>query len=302
VDEEFSVPATLAGERVDRAVALLTGWTRRDVQDLVANGSVLVDGAPVAKSRRLEAGEVTVVRAEPAPPGPPGPEPGVPVTVRYEDADVIVVAKPAGLVVHPGAGHLHGTLVNGLLARYPELAGVGDPARPGIVHRLDRDTSGLLLVARSPRAYDALVERLAAHEIERRYLALVWGRFDAPRGVIDAPIGRSLRRPTRMSVREGGRSARTAYEVRAEYSEPVVSLLECTLETGRTHQIRVHLQAIGHPVVGDDAYGGVRTGLAVGRPFLHATALGFTHPVTGEAIEVDEPLPAELDDALQRLR
>jgi 23S rRNA pseudouridine1911/1915/1917 synthase len=301
VDEEFSVPATLAGERVDRAVALLTGWTRRDVQDLVANGSVLVDGAPVAKSRRLEAGEVIEVLAEPALPGPPGPEPAVPVTVRYEDADVIVVAKPAGLVVHPGAGHQHGTLVNGLLARYPELAGVGDPARPGIVHRLDRDTSGLLLVARSPRAYDALVEGLAAHEIERRYLALVWGRLDAPRGVVDAPIGRSLRRPTRMSVREGGRRARTAYEVRAEYADPVVSLLECALETGRTHQIRVHLQAIGHPVVGDDAYGGVRSGLTVGRPFLHATALGFAHPVTGEMIEVVEPLPDELAEVLQHL-
>ena len=301
MDEEFSVPATLAGERIDRAVALLTGWTRRDIQGLVANGSVLVDGARVTKSRRLEAGEVIEVLAEPAPSGPPEPEPDVPVTVRYEDDDVVVVAKPAGLVVHPGAGHAHGTLVNGLLARYPELVGVGEPARPGIVHRLDRDTSGLLLVARSTRAYDALVARLAAHDIERRYLALVWGRLDAPRGVIDAPIGRSLRRPTRMSVREGGRYARTAYEVRAEYAEPIVSLVECTLETGRTHQIRVHLQAIGHPVVGDDAYGGVRPGLTLGRPFLHATALGFPHPVTGEMVEVVEPLPPELDNALQRL-
>ena len=301
MDEEFSVPATLAGERVDRAVALLTGWTRRDVQDLVANGSVLVDGAPVAKSRRLEAGEVIEVLAEPAPPGPPGPEPGVPVTVRYEDADVIVVAKPAGLVVHPGAGHLHGTLVNGLLARYPELAGVGDPARPGIVHRLDRDTSGLLLVARSPRAYDALVERLAAHEIERRYLALVWGRFDAPRGVIDAPIGRSLRRPTRMSVREGGRSARTAYEVRAEYSEPVVSLLECTLETGRTHQIRVHLSAIGHPIVGDATYGGAREAIRLDRPFLHALELAFDQPATSERLSFTDPLPPDLAAVLAGL-
>jgi 23S rRNA pseudouridine1911/1915/1917 synthase len=302
VDEQFAVPASLAGERVDRAVALLTGWTRRDVQELVAKGSVLVDGAPVAKSRRLEAGDLIEVLDEPALPGPPVAEPDVPVTVRYEDPDVIVVAKPAGLVVHPGAGHAHGTLVNGLLARYPELAGVGDPARPGIVHRLDRDTSGLLLVARSARAYDALVERLSAHEIERRYLALVWGRLDAPRGVVDAPIGRSLRRPTRMSVREGGRFARTASEVRTEYADPVVSLLECTLETGRTHQIRVHLQAIGHPVVGDAAYGGVRPGLSVGRPFLHATVLRFPHPVTPHAVvEVVEPLPGELRDVLQRL-
>jgi 23S rRNA pseudouridine1911/1915/1917 synthase len=302
MDEELAVPATLAGERVDRAVALLTGWTRREVQELVADGSVLVDGAPVAKSRRLESGEVIELLAEPAPPGPPGPEPDVPVTVRYEDADLLVVAKPAGLVVHPGAGHPHGTLVNGLLARYPELVDVGDRARPGIVHRLDRDTSGLLVVARSARAYDALVERLAAHDIERRYLALVWGRLDAPRGVIDAPIGRSLRRPTRMSVREGGRSARTAYEVRTVYAEPVVSLVECTLETGRTHQIRVHLQAIGHPVVGDAAYGGVRPALIeVDRPFLHAAALGFSHPVTGAPVEVVEPLPPELQQVLGHL-
>src|SRR4029077_10031959 len=137
--------------------------------------------------------------------------------VRYEDDDLIVVAKPAGLVVHPGAGHPEGTLVNGLLARYPEIADVGDPARPGIVHRLDRDTSGLLVVARSQAAYDGLVEMLAAHDVERRYVALVWGTPDAARGVIDAPIGRSVRRPTRMSVREGGRAARTGYEVVGAY-------------------------------------------------------------------------------------
>ena len=179
--------------------------------------------------------------------------------VRYEDDDVLVVAKPAGLVVHPGAGHPDGTLVNGLLALDPEIAGTGDPQRPGIVHRLDRDTSGLLVVARSPRAYEALVAALGAHEVSREYLALVWGHLDAPRGVIDAPIGRSVRRPTRMAVREGGRRARTAYEVQAEFTSPEVSLVRASLETGRTHQIRVHLQAIGHPVVGDAAYGGARS-------------------------------------------
>jgi 23S rRNA pseudouridine1911/1915/1917 synthase len=301
VDEELAVPAALAGERVDRAVALLTGWTRSEVQELLANGSVLVDGQSVAKSRRLETGEVIELLGEPTAPGLPAPDPAIVPDVRYEDADVLVIVKPAGLVVHPGAGHADGTLVNGLLAHYPELAQVGDEARPGIVHRLDRDTSGVLVVARSQRAYDELVRMMAAHEVQRDYLALVWGHLDAPRGVIDAPIGRSIRRPTRMAVREGGRTARTTYVVRTEYDEPVVSLLECTLETGRTHQIRVHLQAIGHPVVGDASYGGARPGLALGRPFLHAKAVSFAHPVTGAPIAIVEPLPPELTAVLEQL-
>jgi 23S rRNA pseudouridine1911/1915/1917 synthase len=192
--------------------------------------------------------------------------------------------------------------VNGLLARYPEVATVGDPARPGIVHRLDRDTSGLLVVARSAAAYEGLVAMMAAHEVERRYVALVWGTPASPRGVIDAPIGRSVRRPTRMAVREGGRGARTAYEVVATYRAPEVSLLHCRLETGRTHQIRVHLQAINHPVVGDAAYGGSRAALRLGRPFLHAGGLAFTHPVTGAPVEVEEPLPPELEAVLDALR
>jgi 23S rRNA pseudouridine1911/1915/1917 synthase len=301
MDEEFAVPGSLEGERVDRAVALLTGWTRGEVQELVAQGAVLVDGSPVAKSRRLVAGELIELRGEPAVAGLPQPDATIVPVVRYEDDDLLVVAKPAGLVVHPGAGHPDHTLVNGLLARCPELAGVGDPARPGIVHRLDRDTSGVLVVARTPDAYRALVEMLAAHEIERRYLALVWGHLDVSRGVVDAPIGRSVRRPTRMAVREGGRSARTSYEVRAEYATPAVSFLECALETGRTHQIRVHLQAIGHPVVGDATYGGARRPLDPGRPFLHATSVSFVHPIRGTPVTVTEPLPDDLESVLARL-
>jgi 23S rRNA pseudouridine1911/1915/1917 synthase len=301
LSEQLAVPEALAGERLDRAVALLTGWTRREVQDLVEAGAVLVDGERVAKSRKLEAGSVVDVLAEPEVTELPSPDPTVEVVVRREDDDVLVVAKPAGLVVHPGAGHPDGTLVNGLLARYPELAGVGDPARPGIVHRLDRDTSGLLLVARSPHAYDRLVEMLAAHEVERRYDALVWGVPAAPRGVIDAPIGRSVRRPTRMAVREGGRGARTAYEVVHAYDEPEVARLVCRLETGRTHQIRVHLQAIGHPVVGDAAYGGQRGAITLDRPFLHAGGLALAHPVTGAPVAVEEPLAPELTALLDQL-
>jgi 23S rRNA pseudouridine1911/1915/1917 synthase len=191
--------------------------------------------------------------------------------------------------------------VNGLLERFPDLATVGDPARPGIVHRLDRDTSGLMIVARSQRAYDALVDALARHAIERRYLALVWGHLDSPRGVIDAPIGRSPTRRTRMAVRDEGRAARTGYEVQREYETPAVSLLECRLETGRTHQVRVHLSAIEHPVVGDAAYRGDRPSLRPGRPFLHAYRLELDHPVTGERLAFDDPLPPDLTTVLASL-
>jgi len=296
--EPLVVPESLAGERVDRALALLTGWSRREVKELVEHGDVLVGGQPVASSRRLAGGEVMELLAEPAAAGPPQPQ-AIAITVLYEDDDVLVVAKPAGLVVHPGAGHPDQTLVNGLLHRFPEIAEVGDPQRPGIVHRLDRDTSGVLVVARSARAYDGLVRALAAREVTREYIALVWGVPDSPRGVIDAPIGRSERRRTRMAVRSSGRDARTRYEVRDRFGDDRLALLHCELETGRTHQIRVHLAAIGHPVVGDAAYGGLRSGMSLRRPFLHAARLAFTHPVSGEAIEVEEQLPAELAEALE---
>jgi len=294
------VPPALAGERVDRAVALVTGWSRADVQALLERDAVLVDGRAVPKSYRLAAGDVVEVVDAPTADAPPAPEP-VPLAVVFEDADVIVVDKPAGLVVHPGAGNPHGTLVNGLLAHAPEIAAVGDPMRPGIVHRLDRDTSGLLVVARTPRAYESLVAQLGARSVERNYVALAWGHFDAPRGVIDAPIGRSEARRTRMAVRDEGRPARTRYEVRAAYDTPMCSLLDCTLETGRTHQIRVHLAAVNHPVVGDATYGGARQTVPLSRPFLHAAGLAFEHPATGERMRFTSPLPAELQSVLDEL-
>lgn len=298
--ETVVVPDELAGERVDRVVALLTGWSRADVQSLLEAGEVLVDGATVAKSRRLAAGDVIALLRAPAPDAPPGPEP-VALVVRHVDDDVIVVAKPAGLVVHPGAGHEHDTLVSGLLYEFPDLEGVGDRFRPGIVHRLDRETSGLLVVARSPRAYESLVAQLSARTVDRCYQALVWGVPAARRGIVDAPIGRSEARRTRMAVTAGGRPARTAYEVTSTWSAPVVALVECKLETGRTHQIRVHLAAIGHPVVGDGAYRGVRDSVPLHRPFLHAGTLAFDHPATGERISFDEPLPPDLLAVLARL-
>ena len=294
------MPGSLAGERVDRAVALLTGWSRADVAVLIEAGAVRVGGQPVAKSRRLAEGDEVEVEGEPEADAPPKPEP-VDFPIVHADDDLVVLVKPAGLVVHPGAGHEEGTLASGLLHRFPEIASVGDPMRPGIVHRLDRDTSGLMVVARSARAYDVLVEALAAREIERRYLALAWGRFDAKRGTIDAPIGRSATRRTRMAVREAGKEARTGYEVTEQYEHPVCALLECKLETGRTHQIRVHLAAIGHPIVGDGTYGGDRNPLQPGRPFLHAHALALAHPVTGERLEFTDPLPPELMSVLRTL-
>jgi 23S rRNA pseudouridine1911/1915/1917 synthase len=298
--EPIVVPESLAGERLDRAVSLLTGWSRAEVQHLVADEAVLVGGQPAPKSHRLVVGEIIELLGTPRLPELPGPEP-VPIDVRHVDVDVVVVAKPAGLVVHPGPGHAHGTLVHGLLHRFPEIATVGDPARPGIVHRLDRDTSGLMVVARSQDAYTALVGALAAREVDRRYLALVTGELAAPRGVVDAPIGRSTRQRTRMAVREAGRPARTGYEVRSAWPGASVSLLECRLETGRTHQIRVHLAAIGHPVVGDGAYGGRRLPDGPERPFLHAFALGFTHPVDGRPLVFEDPLPDDLAAALDAL-
>lgn len=298
----ITIPAALEGERVDRAVAFLTGWSRADVQAVLAAGGVLVDGVVASKSLRLRAGQEVLVVGAPAVDRAPAADPSIPLLVRFEDADLAVVAKPPGLVTHPGAGHPGGTLVNAVLARWPEVAEIGDPARPGIVHRLDRDTSGLLVIARTDAAYVGLTAALARREVERRYVALVWGAPAARRGVIDAPIGRSAARRTRMAVREAGKPARTIYEVTESFGTPVCSLLACRLETGRTHQIRVHLAAIGHPVVGDRSYGGVRPGLECPRSFLHAAEIAFDHPITGQRIEVAEPLPPDLAAVLAGLR
>ncbi len=296
IDGPLIVPAALDGDRVDRALSFLTGWPRAAVQGLIDDGAVLVDGRVVAKSHRLHEGGVLEVLAEPAlaSDARPEPAPGVAVDVRFADDDVVVVAKPAGLVVHPGAGNAGGTLVNGLLAQFPGIETVGDAMRPGIVHRLDRDTSGLLVVARSARAYDSLVSQLGDRSVERVYSALVWGRMSSPRGLIDAPIGRSAARRTRMAVRDAGKPARTEYKVVDSFELPLCSLLECALQTGRTHQIRVHLAAIGHPVVGDGTYGGSRDQISLPRPFLHAATLGFDHPGTGQRLRFDDPLPPDL--------
>jgi 23S rRNA pseudouridine1911/1915/1917 synthase len=300
-----TIPAALAGERVDRVVALLTGLPRSEVAVLVKDGHVLVDDVAVsARSRRVAEGEVVDVTVPETVVVRLVADPTVEVPVVHADAHVIVVDKPAGLVVHPGAGHPEGTLVHGLLARFPDLAeaGAGDPLRPGIVHRLDKGTSGLLVVARTAEAYDALVGQLQDRSMSRQYLTLVWGHVEAGEGMVDAPIGRAAADPTRMTVSTSGKEARTRYAVLARHDVPVpTTLLSCRLETGRTHQVRVHLAAIGHPVVGDARYGGNRQGVPVGRGFLHAQGLAFDHPATGERVEFTSPLPADLQSVLDGL-
>jgi 23S rRNA pseudouridine1911/1915/1917 synthase len=300
------IPEGLAGERIDRVVAMLSSCSRAEAAELVDAGEVLLGGTPAtnrsAKVRLGDEIEIEVPDREAA--ARLVPEPDVAFPVVYEDDDLLVIDKPAGLVVHPGSGQRTGTLVHGLLARYPEIAAVGpDPSRPGIVHRLDKGTTGLLLVARTQPAYEALVAALSARTVHRRYRTLVWGHVAAATGLIDAPIGRSPREPTRMAVAVRGKEARTRYEVLATYREPVeVTLLACTLETGRTHQIRVHLRSIGHAVVGDVRYDGARQSLPMARPFLHAEALELAHPVTGEPLTFESPLPADLQAVLDQLR
>ena len=291
------IPAALAGERIDRVVAIVTQASRSEAAGLIEAGAVTVDGLPPASGKvRVREGQRVVVDETQLPVTPrPAADPAVVVHVVHADDDLIVVDKQPGLVVHPGAGHAEGTLVNGLLARFPEIADVGEPHRPGIVHRLDVGTSGLLVVARSQQAYTALVEALAAHRVGRTYRALVWGTPPNPNGMIDAPIGRDHRDPTRMAVVVDGRPARTEFRVLRVYDRPAeISALRCQLQTGRTHQIRVHLAAIGHPVVGDGTYGGSRDLLDVPRPFLHAAEVALRHPVTHEALEFTSPLPPDL--------
>ncbi len=282
-----AVPADLDGERLDLIVARLGGLSRAAARELVAGGAVTVDGAVRGGRDRVAAGATVEF---PPPASPPGLVPErVPFEVRYEDEHLAVIDKPAGVVVHPGAGRSRGTLAAGILARWPRVRGVGAEDRWGIVHRLDRDTSGLLLVALDRQAYDRLREAIASRAVSRRYLALVHGAPEAPTGTIDAPIGRDATRPTRMRVQASGRHATTHFRVDRVW--PGFTLLEVTLDTGRTHQIRVHLASIGLPLAGDRVYG-----RASGSPrvFLHAHRLGFTHPVGGAAVDVSSPLPEDL--------
>ena len=291
------LPDALDGERLDRVVSMLCDLPRSTAAALVDRGDVSVDGAvQTRRSARVSSGQVVACPLpESVPEATVEADRSVEVPVVHEDAHLLVVDKPAGLVVHPGSGNATGTLVHGLLSRYPDIAGVGEEQRPGIVHRLDRDTSGLMVVARTTEALESLARALRERAVTRRYRTVVWGHVDEPRGTVEAPIGRSPREPTKMAVVVGGREARTNYEVVARYDRPVeASELTCLLDTGRTHQIRVHLQAIGHPVVGDSRYGGARQSLPAPRQFLHAEHLAFAHPATGAPMAFDSLLPEDL--------
>jgi 23S rRNA pseudouridine1911/1915/1917 synthase len=280
--------------RLDAVVAKLTGAPRADVQRAIADGSVLVDGASRPKSFRLAGGErLTVDLATDEPLAPEGP----PVPIRYEDEHLAVVAKPAGLVTHPTPGRRRGTLVNRLLGMGVALAPAGGELRPGIVHRLDAGTSGLLVVAKNDAAFAVLRERFRRHDVDRRYLALVRGTIETDGFAVEAPLGRRAARivvdPTE------GRRAETRFEVRRR--SPRATLLVAVPTTGRTHQIRVHLAAVGHPILGDRRYGGGAqdaTALGLERPFLHSWRIRFEHPIDGRTIRLEEPLPPDLRRAL----
>lgn len=295
---EYVVPEELDGERADKVVAVLSGMSRSAARHLVDAGDVALEGVPVAARDRLAVG-TSLEFETPARRDLLEPEP-VEFGVRYEDEHLVVVDKPAGVTVHPGAGRTSGTLAAGLLHEYPEIRGVGEEPRWGIVHRLDRDTSGLLVVARTGETYDALSGMIRKREIRRGYITLVAGVFDAPRGTIEAPIAPDPNRAKRRIVAPYGRPARTHYRRQAGWESVPVSLLEVTLETGRTHQIRVHLAAIDRPVIGDRWYGRP-TRVGAPRVFLHAARLTFEHPVTHEAIDVESPLPPDLVGVLEGL-
>jgi 23S rRNA pseudouridine1911/1915/1917 synthase len=305
-----------AGLRLDRFLAARVDLSRTRLQHLIRAGEAAIGGRTIRDPEyRVKPGERVALNVPPAEPAKPAGE-AIPLRVVHEDDELIVIDKPAGLVIHPAPGNRTGTLVNALIAHCGQsLSGIGGEKRPGIVHRLDKDTSGLLVVAKTDRAHRALSAQFADHgragALERAYLALVWGAPKSPHGTVDAPIGRDPKSRVRMAVRAGGRRAVTHYAVGAVYQgrdgKPVASLVECRLETGRTHQIRVHMARLGHPLLGDAVYGaGFRSKArhlgpaaqarlaALGRQALHAYRLGFAHPVSGKVVRFESKLPADL--------
>ena len=297
---DLEIPGALDEIRIDRAVATVLDCSRSQAETLLDAGAVLIDGKVVTRQAlRVRAGSrLTITEGLIVP--QLEPEADVLFEVMAEDKHFVVINKPAGLVVHPGAGHSSGTLVSGLLWRYPEIAqlagsAAGESDRPGIVHRLDRGTSGLLVVARTPLGATSLSAQIAERSVERRYWGMVEGLVSDNRGVVDAPIGRSTRFPTRMVVTRAGKVARTHYEVDHRREESARSIMSFSLETGRTHQIRVHMAAIGHPIVNDDRYGTASTEVLVeNRYALHAIQLAFDHPESGERVLVRASLPDDL--------
>ena len=286
--------------RLDRYLAAqLPDHSRSEVQRWIKEGLARVNERPAKASLSLEPGDMVTLTIPEPPPTELQPE-AIPLTILYEDADVIAIDKPAGMVVHPAAGHASGTLVNALLYHFPDIEGVGEGGRPGIVHRLDKDTSGIILVAKNPRAHRYLQAQFKARTVEKTYLALVHGHVSPKEGLIDAPIGRHPRHRQRMAVTSAdkGREAQTEYKVLAFYGP--ATLVAAHPLTGRTHQIRVHFASIGHPVVGDPLYGR-KDAYGLGRHFLHAYRLRFRRPSDEAIVELESPLPPELEALLKRL-
>jgi 23S rRNA pseudouridine1911/1915/1917 synthase len=308
---EHVVEAGQAGSRLDQFLAQSLGWTRARLQKLVKSGRVLVNGEIRPASYRVRPGDSVMVSVPPPAPSHLTPE-ALPLTILFEDRDLLVVNKPPGLVVHPGAGHRQGTLLNALVHHCPDLMDIGEVSRPGLVHRLDKDTSGLIVVAKTALAHAALVAQFQAHTITKIYQALVWGRLAEVEGRIEKAVGRHPTARQKMSVHaRRGKSAVTFWRVVQEFPGPL-SRVELTPQTGRTHQLRVHLASLGHPVLGDATYGGGVSRLAnyprldglkplVHRQLLHAWRLGITHPRSGEALTWEAPLPEDFQAVVEYL-
>lgn len=295
---EFTAEPT--GERLDKAlVARFDDLSRVQVQTLIHDGLVTVDGRFVKASYRLEGGETILVRL-PLVDEEVEPQPeSIPLEVLYEDNDVVAINKPAGMVVHPAYGNTSGTLVNAVLARWPQTADFSEAERAGIVHRLDKETSGVILIAKTAFALTHLQQQFRDRAVQKRYVVLVEGTPDTPEGIIDAPIGRDPQQRKRMAVVRDGREAVTEFHVTEQYAD--FSLLDALPKTGRTHQIRVHLAFIGHPVVGDSVYGRRKQAIKMKRHFLHAASITFALPGNGESLTVEAPLPVGLQNILEKL-
>ncbi|MBK3494461.1 RluA family pseudouridine synthase [Viridibacillus sp. YIM B01967] len=296
----YTVTQELNGERIDKAFATMQqDWSRSQIQTWLKDSIVMVNDEPVKTKYKVKVGDVISVT-------PPEVEPleivaeDLNLEIVYEDSDVLVVNKPKGMVVHPAPGHATGTLVNGLMYHCKDLSGINGVARPGIVHRIDKDTSGLLMIAKNDKAHESLVQQLVDKTVTRRYTALVHGHIPHDKGTIDAPIGRDSRDRQKMGIVDNGKHAVTHFVVTDRFGVDY-TLVQCKLETGRTHQIRVHLNYIGYPLVGDPKYGPRKT-IDFGGQVLHAGVLGFTHPATGEYLEFSAPLPADYEELLKELK